>query len=299
MSGAAPRRGWRDRFVEWLIALNRKSSGLARKTATVQGEDWFFLEGGPSDAEHSFLLVHGFGSNKDTWIRLGGALTKKGCHVIAVDLPGFGESARHLHWSYDMVAQRERLHGFVQALGLRRRHIVGNSMGGYLAALYADEHGQHVASLGLLDNAGVAPQRENEMHAAVARGENPLLVQSLEDFDRLLDFVMHVNPPMPGMVKRYLAEHALERRDFNARIFDHVKDELAQGLESILPRIKLPTLVLWGRHDRVIDVTCVETMRPMLPHASNVILEDAGHLPHFERPYQVAAHLLELAAARR
>ena len=289
----------RDRFVEWLISLQRKANGLVRKTAQVEGESWHYLEGGPPDAEHVFLLLHGFGSHKDTWIRLGGILAKQSCRVIAVDLPGFGESARHGHWSYDMVAQRGRLHGFVQALGLTRLHLVGNSMGGYLAALYAHEHAQHVASLGLLDNAGVTPLRENEMRAAVARGENPLLVQNLDDFDRLLDFVMHIKPPMPRMVKRYLAERALERRDFNAQIFAQVTGELAQGLEPIFPHIKMPTLVLWGRQDRVIDVSCVEVMRGLLPHARSVILEETGHLPHFERPHQVAEHLLELAAARR
>ena len=52
----------------------------------------------------------------------------------------------------------------------------------------------------------------------------------------------------------------------------------------MLPALSLPALVIWGRQDRVLDVSSVEVMRPMLPHASVTIMEQTGHLPMLERP---------------
>src|SRR3546814_6844567 len=76
-------------------------------------------------------------------------------HVIAPDLPGFGENERNPQLAYDVEAQTARLKGFVDALGLDRPHIAGNSMGGWIALRYALDYPQALASLILLNNAGV------------------------------------------------------------------------------------------------------------------------------------------------
>jgi abhydrolase domain-containing protein 6 len=287
----APRRKpVRDFLVGRLFALQYKLSRLARKTAHVDGHTWHYLEGGPARAEQTVLLVHGFGASKDTWAPMCHELTQT-YRVIAPDLPGFGDSARNPALNYALPAQRERLRAFARALGVNRMHIVGSSMGGHLAALYTHAHPEQVRSLALFANAGVTALRNNEMTDAVQRGENPLLSQSVADFDRVLEFVAHKLPPMPGFVKRYLAERAFADRDFNAAIFAQYIDDVARGLESLLPQIDVPTLVLWGRQDRVLDVSCVDVMRPLLRRAQAVVMEQTGHIPMVERPVHTARHL--------
>jgi len=288
---------FRNRLAELGFAAERALNGLKHKTIEADGETWRYLEGGETSAE-AILMLHGFTANKDNWTRIVGRLTKR-YRVIAPDLPGFGESARHPAWSYALPAQRERLRAFVRALGLQRFHIVGSSMGGHLAALYTHAYPDQIITLGLFDNAGITAPRESEMFAALARGENLLLTNSVKDFDRVLEFVAHKKLFVPWPAKRYLAEHAAADRDFNAYIFSQYEQDLTEGLEKILPRIKKPVLILWGRLDRILDVSSIDVMRPLLPQAEVAIMEKTGHLPMFERPAETAAHYLAFIGRHR
>ena len=274
-----------------VIDFERKANGLAYKTVMVDGETWHYLDGGPEDAE-ILLMIHGFGGDKDNWTRFAGSLTGR-YRVIAPDLPGFGESDWHADWDYSLFPQRDRVAGLVRALGLEQIHVVGNSMGGHLAALYAHEYPDNVISLALVANAGVAAPVESDLERALAREVNPLVPRSLEGFDRLLGYAAHKEPFIPWPVKGVLARRALERAEENQSIFAAIIDDATSDLEPLLPDIETPVLIVWGEYDRILDVSSVETMRPLLPQAKVVIMEDTGHLPMLERPSETAAHYLE------
>ena len=126
-----------------MFGLERQRAGLELQSVVVDGETWPYLEGGSSDAP-VLLLLHGFGGDKDNWTRFSRTLVEN-YRVIAPDLPGFGDSARHPDWDYSLTAQSDRLEGFVAALELSPLHIGGNSMGGQLAALYTHTHPEQVA----------------------------------------------------------------------------------------------------------------------------------------------------------
>ena len=121
------------------------------------------------------VLLHGFGGDKDNWTRFSRTLVQD-YRVIAPDLPGFGDSARHADWDYSLLAQRNRLERFVAALNPGPLHIGGNSMGGHLAALYTHAHPEQVRSLMLLNNGGISAPERSEMWLAISRGENPLIL---------------------------------------------------------------------------------------------------------------------------
>ena len=277
-----------------MFALERQRSGLELQSAVVGGETWHYLEGGSPEAP-VLLLLHGFGGDKDNWTRFSRTLVED-YRVIAPDLPGFGDSARHAGWNYSLTAQRERLEGFVAALELGPLHIGGNSMGGHLAALYAHAHPEQVLSLALLNNAGIEAPRSSEMMLAVGRGENPLVLSSPDDFDRLLSFVSHKPPFVPWPAKDVLAERAFEHASFNLYIFEALRDERYVPLEPLLSDIRKPVLIIWGEYDRVLDVSSIDVMRPLLPQAEVIVMPDTGHLPMLERPTETAAHYLEFLA---
>ena len=92
---------------EFLVAvatdLARKSAGFSRGSVVVDDHTIFYLEGGEGE---TILLVHGFSVDKDTWIRFAKHLTPS-YHVVAVDLPGFGESTRIQDGAYTIAAQVE------------------------------------------------------------------------------------------------------------------------------------------------------------------------------------------------
>ena len=273
------------------FAIERFRSGLEHKSIVMDGETWHYLDGGPTEAP-VVLLLHGFSADKDNWTRFSKKLTDQ-YRVIAPDLPGFGESARRLERDYSVSAQSDWLHDFAAALKLDRFHLGGNSMGGFVAAFYAYGYSSQVESLVLIDNAGITPPNAPEMQLALERGENPLLTSSAEDFDRLLGFVTYKQPFVPWPAKGVLAQRTFEDSAFNRHIFDSYKDARVVGLEPILADIKQPVLIIWGEFDRVLDVSSIDVMRPLLPQAKVVIMQDTGHIPMLERPQETAAHYLE------
>jgi len=275
------------------LAINaeRSRSGLTYKSVVIDDETWHYLEGGPADAD-VLLLLHGFGGDKDNWTRFSKYLTGS-YRVIAPDLPGFGYSTKHADWDYSMPPQRSRVNEFVEALGLEKFHIAGNSMGGYLAAVYSHKYPAQVRSLALFNNAGINAPNESDMQRLVAKGKNPLIADSLAEYDELLNFVAHKKIFLPWPIRGVFARGVMKQAELNRTIFDSIQGDLSSDLESVLVDIEKPILVLWGEYDRVLDVSSVDVMTPLLPQADVVIMKDTGHLPMIERPAETAEHYLK------
>ena len=123
----------------------------------------------------------------------------------------------------------------------------------------------------------------------VAAGDNPLVPRTRGEFDRLLALASLEPPFVPWPVKGYLADQAIARADFLEYLFDFLRRDDA-GLEPRLPELEMPLFVLWGRYDRLLDVSTVDVIRELVPGAEVVILENAGHLPIIETPDAAAAH---------
>lgn len=276
--------------------VERQRAGLTAKEIQIDGLNIHYYEGGPANAE-TILMLHGFGANRDNWLRFSRYLTDR-YHVIAPDLPGFGDSSKPSA-SYDVASQAERISALIKTLGIRQLHLVGNSMGGHIAALYAARHPDGVLSLALLDNAGITSPVKSEMFQRIERGEpNPLVVRKPEDFDALMHFVFVTPPQLPESLKRHFAEQSLANRTHYDQIFAQLREHYVP-LEPELPKIQAPTLLLWGDKDRVLDVSSIEVMKPLLKHPSVVIMEKCGHAPMIERPEETAHHYLSFLDARR
>ncbi len=282
-------------LVALTIGLLRRWGRLSLQSVVVDGISWPYLEGGPADGE-VVVMVHGFGGDKNNWPLYARYFTKR-YRVIAPDLPGFGDNVRDPDLNYGGAAQTERLHAFFTELGLENIHLAGNSMGGFIALNYALSYPEKLKSLTLIDNAGVTSTHKSELEIAIDNGENPLVATSLEDFDRLLDFIMHKRTPSPRFMKEALLAVQIRNHDLLDAIFWQIIDEaLHHSLTDRLGEVSTPTLIIWGRHDRLIDVSCAEVMAASIPNNKIVIFEDAGHIPMIEKPRQSALHHLELIA---
>ena len=280
-------------LVGLAIDLERKSAGLSKGSIVVGDHTVVYLEGGEGE---TILLVHGFGANKDNWNRLAKYLTPS-FHVVAVDLPGFGESTKRQDASYTIAAQAERLDSVAKALSLESFHVAGNSMGGNIAGRYAVRFPDKVLTLGLFNAAGVphCPEK-SEMAQLMERGENPLLIETPEDFDAMIKFAFVKPPWFPGIVKKMMADEWTQSRAFNEKVFSEIHTE-ASSLVPDLPKIWTRTLILWGDTDRLLDVSCTEVLEKGLPSSTTVIMKDCGHVPMMERPEETAQHYLEFLQA--
>lgn len=136
--------------------------------------------------------------------------------MVAVDLPGHGQSFKDMNVRYDIDDQVRYLNTILGKLNVDRFHIAGNSMGGAISALYAATYPEKVASLVLLNPAGISTHR-SQMADMLDRGENPLVVSTDDDFFELMDFAMEKKPFIPWPVSSVLAEKAVADKAIRER----------------------------------------------------------------------------------
>ncbi len=282
------------RAAGFWMAIERRLSALRAGTVSVGGFEMPFLAAGKGEA---LVLIHGFGGDKDNFTRVARHLGAH-FHVVIPDLPGFGDASRDPAASYDIASQVTRVRAFVDALGLGRIHLGGNSMGGFIAAQYAATYPDDVRSLWLVDAAGFEGAFETDVIRRYATtGETVLLVRSRQGFDELMSKVMHRHAWVPPAVLHALADRGIRDRPLHDRIFQ----EIGAGsptLEPIAAAIRAPTLIVWGRNDQILNPGVAAHMQASIAGSEVMLLAETGHLPMVERPRQVAAAYLEFIARR-
>ncbi len=262
----------------------RHCAGLEKKAVRAGNDRIVYLEGGKGE---TVLLLHGYTCNKDFWVQFAKWLTPD-YHVVIPDLPGFGDSTKRFDKNYNLDSQVLRIDRFARVLHLKKFHLVGHSMGGAIAALYAARFPQQLSTLALLDPAGVLTAKKSEFLLQWEKGVNILLIGSLADFQRALA-VAYVKPPsLPGAFEKVLVAQAMANRKINEKIGHDIANE-RQALEPLLPRIQAPTLIVWGDQDRIIDISSVPILEKGLKSHRTVILKQTGHMPMIEKPAETAA----------
>ena len=264
------------------IAAWRKNAALVRRELELPGGlRYVYLEGGRGEP---LLLLHGFGSDKDNFDTAAYFLTPR-YRVIVPDHIGFGESSKPVGSDYSPPAQVAHLRALVKALGLNRIHLGGNSMGGQIALAYAVSHRDEVASLWLLDPAGIWSAPKSELLAGMAAGKrNTLLVETEAEFDELLHLVIGKPSFVPRPVRHVLAQARIRNSALEARIFPQL---LAYSVEDKVAGVMVPTLIVWGDQDRVLHVDSAQILHGLLPRSEVIILPQIGHLPMLEAPQRV------------
>ncbi len=110
-------------------------------------------------------------------------------------------------------------------------------------------------------------------------------------------FVAHKPAPLPGQFRKIFFEDANAHKDLLDKIFWTIVETAVENpLNEQLGNLKVPTLVIWGRHDRLIHVSCAEVIHEKVPHSELVIFEDVGHIPMIEKPKKTAAVKLAFLA---
>lgn len=277
------------------FARQRWLAGAKVHSVRVGDHEWKYLEAGQGPL---VVLLHGFTGAKENWLPVMRELAKTN-HVIAPDLPGWGESERQASNNYGPKSQVERIAQFLRQLGEKPALLVGHSMGGQFVGLLAARHPELVGPIMLMSSAGVE-FKENAFGRAVVEGRNPFEVRTRAELHRYLGIVFTDPPFLP-----WPADEAMVRKRRHDVLFEQkVLDSIGRGpeafmLEAELGRIQSPVLLLWCRDDRVIDISAAEIFHNGLPRSQTVILAGCGHMPMMAQPENVTDAIREFMSVNQ
>ena len=283
------------------IKLGRWKAGLIKKNIVIGDQTIAYLTGGKGEP---LLLLHGFGADKDNWTLIAPYLVAK-YQLIIPDLAGFGESPFLEGKTYSPTEQVDLLIGFVRQLGVHKLHVGGNSMGGYLAAKFAQKVGSDVQSVWLLAPAGVTTEKNADGISLIESGDNPLIIHTESDFDRLIRLCFEVPPSTPKAIKSFLFKKARDRAVVNSRLFSDliggqtIPEENPLKLEDSIEKIESNIFLVWGDSDRILHVDGLQVLEEKLANANrrheSVMMNNMGHIPMIERPEDTATDFLNFS----
>jgi len=261
----------------------RRDAKLTIKSVDIPDFKIVYAEGGTGD---TIIMVHGFGGSKDNWLKMAKYFTPN-YRVIIPDLPGHGESSKPQNAKYNHMSQVERLNLFAKELKLAKFHLVGSSMGGNIAGNYAADYPEMVSTLALFDASGVASPIISELFLLLKKGQNPLIVEKVNDYDKFLEFVFVKPPQSPAFINQYLAQQAIEYAPLKKKIGNDMwPDTFILGKK--LNKITAPTLIVWGDSDKVLHISSVPIFEKNIKNSKSVIVKECGHLPMMEKPEETA-----------
>lgn len=275
-----------EKMLGLSMKMQRSGAGLEVKEILVDDHKIVYLEGGKGT--ETVVLLHGFGANKDNWIEM--VRFMPGYHFIIPDLPGFGDSTKSESAKYDVASQADRLDRFFLKLGLKSIVIAGNSMGGNISGIYATKYPEKVKGLVLLNNSGVTAPVKSELLKSIEKGDNPLLLNSRDDYEKMIKFIFVKEPYIPGPFMKVLANLAIKNRQFNDKIFKDMITAPAM-IEGRFVSLTMPVLIIWGDRDRLIDVSSVAVLEKGIKNHTTHILKNCGHVPMMERPEETAGYI--------
>ena len=243
------------------------------------------------------ILLHGLGDSSVGWRKVEAPLRHAGFRVVVLDALGAGRSAKPPDGDYRLEAHVDRLRTVLDALGVHRATLVGNSLGGSIALRFAQRDPARVDRLVLLDPAGYPEGgwtgtwlwdsgAGNALHAVP-----PALIARLalrmnygdprrigaDDLDAYV-----AEAERPGAIDAFIAQQ---------RQLMPPPEDVARWVAGYRA-LSMPTLILWGTKDRVLSPELGDRLAHDLPDARLVLLDGAGHVPQQEVPERVLAEVL-------
>jgi pimeloyl-ACP methyl ester carboxylesterase len=291
------------------LALNRETLTLDDTTRAGLPGQFIRLANGVTHYELSgpdngplVVLVHGFSAPYFTWDHTVEALRAAGFRVLRFDLYGRGFSDRPT-LRYDLDLYVRQIDQLLDALEVHEPvRLVGLSLGGLIAADYANQYPQRVASLILAD-----PQTERVTAGSIF----PLAVPGLGEY-LMAAYIGPLRLPnsqagdfyQPECFPEYATQYrqALAYKGFKRAMLSSLRSLVGvDPLEAytVYARSGRPALLLWGEEDRTVRAADIQRVRAALPEATFRAIPQAGHLSPYERPELVNPALVDFLETGR
>lgn len=249
--------------------------------------------------KQTILFIHGLGNHKGIWKYTTENLSKK-FRCIAVDLPGNGNSS-HGNYPYSMFFYAECIKKFIDVLQLETVHLVGHSMGGHIAMVFALRYPQLVNKLVLIAASGLEYFSELDrimLNQTIQMGQfmysnefylENAIKQSFYHFDQTL---------INKIIEESKAFIPLQKSaNWHQMITASINGMLSEQVQQFLPQLKQETLIIFGENDAMIPnallhpnetvTTIAKKAEALIENSQLLLLKKAGHFVQIEKNKEV------------
>jgi pimeloyl-ACP methyl ester carboxylesterase len=253
---------------------------VSEQKITCNGIQTRCLEAGKQHAD-AVVFIHGLGSSADRWLDIPLALSLH-YRTIAVDLPGFGMAQKPEEgFGYSITEYVDFLSSLMSQLGVNKAHLVGHSLGGYIAAEIALRHRPLVDRLVLIDSSGMLNGPTDLLKEYFGVAMNPTKESVRKVFEKMV--------AVPARIPEILVDGFIYRMGFpgakNAFRLAYENSVNTQIGEERLQRISgIKTMIIWGKEDRLIPLDYHSIFHQAIDGSVTRIIDDAGHAPFAEKP---------------
>ncbi len=234
-------------------------------------------------ASGQVLILHGWGSSSDSWIKVQEILSKNGFKVICPDFPGFGKSKTPLKiWRLDDYLAW--LVEFINFLNLENFSVLAHSFGGRVAIKLAARYPDKIKKLVLCSPAGlrIKPNLKRRMALLIASfGDAVFSLKPLRVFKDAVRNMFYL------FLRRadYVKTKGIMREMF--------KKILKEDLLPLLSRINIETLLAWGKNDKLIPLKYASIFKANIKDSKLEVLTGVGHSPHLEAPGKLSEIIIK------
>lgn len=267
----------------------------------VNGMQAHIRDEGPRDDSTPIVMLHGTSSSLHTWDGWANAL-RPTRRVIRMDLPGFGLTGPDPKHDYSIRNYVIFVRAVLDSLHVSRAVVIGNSLGGQIAWNLAVADSARVAKLVLVDAAGF-PLNSTSVPIGFRLARSAIGSRLMEYI--LPRFIVESSVKnvfgdpsrvTPELVDRY---YDLTLRAGNrAAVAERFKQSNAPSAVDRLRDLHMPTLIMWGQKDHLIDPATAELFKQSIPGSSVVLYTALGHIPQEEDPVATLRGLLPFLAER-
>jgi pimeloyl-ACP methyl ester carboxylesterase len=285
--GAEP--GWRT--VDWPSHLGR---------VDVDGTPINYVDAGSGERE-PVVFVHGLGGQWQNWLENLPRVAQER-RVLALDLPGFGRTPEPRD-GIRIPGYGRIVDAFCEELGLGGVAMVGNSMGGFIAAEVAIQFPSRVTRLVLVSAAGISSASTLRRPILTAGRIMTAVATNTVARHRALasrPTTRHLSLALvaryPKLLRADLAYEGLFKGAGKPGFDDALLACLDYDFRDRLPEVRVPTLIVWGENDSVIPVRDANEFERLIPDSRKVVMRETGHIPMAERPQAFNDLLMDFLA---
>ncbi len=231
------------------------------------------------DAIQCLVFLHGWGGSLESWKDFLSTWQNEPIRILAFDLPGFGQSQTPPQ-PWTVADYADLLKNFLDQLGLSKIYLFGHSFGGQIAVRFAHEHPERLDKLFLSGAAVIRPKKTlfKIIMALVAKIFKILLLGQGAGLRRLIYRVIG------GADYGNLTSPVMRQTMTNV---------IADDLSELLPKIKGPAVIIWGKQDTCTPYRHFLKIKELLPQAKTFVLEDGRHGLHLQHPQELKKIMLD------